>query len=72
MTGKQREWCIVGVCVREFLECNLGHEHQTLIRCYSCGVLQLYETPEGWKSVCSPGHMLKSIKERIFCFSPFS
>ena len=39
----------------------MGDEPQTLTRCHSCGLLQLYKAC-GWKSACSRPYNLKGIK----------
>ena len=42
-----RKWCrIEGVCEGECMGCSLGYEPLTLMRCYSCGLPQLYESLE--------------------------
>ena len=38
-----------GLCEGECMGHSPGNEPQTLMRCHSCGLLQLYETC-GWKS----------------------
>ena len=37
-------------------------------RCHSCGLPQLYEALEVWKSVCNRAYNLKSIKGKISVF----
>ena len=44
---------MVGVCEGQCLGHSLIDEPQTLMRCPSCGLPQLYEALEGWKSICS-------------------
>ena len=51
MSGKQREWYMVGVCEGECIGHNLGDEPLTLMRCYSYKMPQTYEALEGRKSV---------------------
>ena len=45
-----------------------GDESLTLMRCHSCGSLQLYEALEGWKSIYSQVYNLKGIKEKFSVF----
>ena len=45
-----------------------GHESQTLTRCHSCGLPQLYEE-YGWRFVCGRAYNLKGINEKIYLFS---
>ena len=44
---------MAGVCEGEYVECSQGDEALNFTRCHSCGLLQLYEALEGWKSVWS-------------------
>ena len=41
-----------GICEGECMGCSSGDELMTLMICHSCGLPQLYEALEGWKSVC--------------------
>ena len=43
---------MVKVCEGECMWHSQGDESQTLMRCHSCGLSQLYEALEGWNSVC--------------------
>ena len=56
MSGNPEEWCSIGVNGRfllgECMACSPGDEPLTSMRCYSCGLPQLYEALEGWNSVC--------------------
>ena len=58
-----------GECMRR----NPANKSLTLTRCHSCGLLQLYESLKGWKSVCVRIYNLNYIKREIFflklCFS---
>ena len=65
--GVGYEW-MVEVCEGKCMGRNPGDEPLTLTRCHSCGVQQLHEALEGWKSVCGRGYNLKGIKVTI-CFS---
>ena len=65
---------MVGVCEGECM----GHSPEDeLMTLTSCGLPQLYEAFEGWKSVCSRAYNLKGIKGKFsvfllflkFCFS---
>ena len=49
-----------------------GNEPLTLMRCYSCGLPQLYESLEGWNSVFGRAYNLKGIKGKISVFLLFS
>ena len=53
---------MVGVCEGECMGCSPGDEPLTLKRCHSCGLPQLYEAFEGWKSVCGRAYNLKPKK----------
>ena len=53
-----------GVCERICTGCSLGDEAQTLMRCHSCGLPQLYVTC-GWKSFCGSAYNSKGIKGKI-------
>ena len=48
------------------MERSPADEPLTLTRCYSCGLLQLYEALEGWKFICGSAYNLKSIKGKIY------
>ena len=58
------EWW--GVCERECMGCS-----PDLDEVHSCGMPQLYEAFEGWKSVCDRAYNLKEHKGEILCFSSF-
>ena len=45
-----------------------GDKTQTLKRCHSCGLSQLYEAC-WWKSVCGQAHNLKGVKGKFYFFS---
>ena len=45
-----------------------GDEPQTLTRCHSCVLPQLYEAFEGWKSVCGGAYNLKGIERKFLFF----
>ena len=62
MSGKQKEWCIIGVCERECVGHCPRDEPLTLRRIHSHELPQLYEALEGWKSVCDQ-------KGKIYFFS---
>ena len=51
--------------------CSLGDEPLTLKRCFSCGLPQLYEALEGWKSVCVQAYNLKGMKGKFSVFLLF-
>ena len=59
------------VCEGECMERSPGDEPLTLTRCHSCGLTQLYEAFEGWKSVCGRVYNLKGIKGKILFFFSF-
>ena len=50
---------------------SLGDEPLTLTRCHSCGLPQLYEAFEGWKSVLWLSLQLNGHKGEIFVFLLF-
>ena len=54
MSGKQGGWSRIGVNGRGLgggmHGCSPGDETQTLMRCHSSGLPQLYEAFEGWKT----------------------
>ena len=56
---------------REYMGSSLGNELLTLMRCHSCGLPQLYEALEGWKSVCGQAYNLNGIKGKISVFLHF-
>ena len=60
---------MAGVLRGECMRGSPEDESLTLTRCYSCGLLQLYEAL-GWKSVCCRTYNLKGIKGKI-SFFPF-
>ena len=61
----------MGVCEEESLGCSPGDEQLILKRCHSCGLPQLYETLEGWESVCDRAYNLKGIKRKFSVFLLF-
>ena len=56
MSGKQGEWCMIGVyggvCEGEYMGYSLGYEPLILKRYYSTEMPQPYEALEGRKSNC--------------------
>ena len=66
---------MAGVCEGEWMGHRTEDEPLTLTRCRSCGLPQLYEALEGWKSVCGLAYNLRGIKGKIrfsslkLCFS---
>ena len=56
---------MAGVCEGESMGRSLGDGLLTLTRCHSCGLPQLYETCEGWKSICGRAYNLKGIKRKF-------
>ena len=61
MSGKQGEWCMVGVCERgECMGRSTEDEPLTLMRCYKCEMPQPYEALEGRKSVCGQAQNLRT------------
>ena len=70
MSGKQGEWCRIGV---NGMGCSPGYEPLTLMRCHSCGLPHLYEALEGLKSICGGAYNLKGIKGKnsFLSFSSF-
>ena len=56
-----------GVCEGECMGCSLGVEPQTLTKCHSYGLPQLYEAC-GWKSVYGPAYNLNGIKGKFSFF----
>ena len=50
---------------------SLGDEPLTLTRCHSCGLPQLHEACEGWKSVYGRAYNLKGIKGKFSVFLLF-
>ena len=63
------EW--QGFFVGEYMGRCPGDEPLTLTRCHSCGLPQLYEALEGWKSVCGRVYNLKGIKGKFSVFLLF-
>ena len=63
MSGKQGEWCMIGVyggvCEGECVGYPLGDEPSIFTRSPICELLQLYEALEGWKSECGQAHNLR-------------
>ena len=53
------------VCEGECMGRSPGDETLTLKRCHSCGLPQLYEDLEGWKSVSGRAYNLKGKKGNI-------
>ena len=62
---------MAGVCEGECMNHGPEDEPLTLTRCHSCGLPQLYEACEGWKSVCGRGYNLKGIKGNFSVFLLF-
>ena len=58
MSGEQGEWCRIDLN---------GGEPQTLMRCHSSGLPQLYEAFK-WKFVCFQTYNLKGIKGKIYLY----
>ena len=50
------------ICEGECIGRSPGDEPLTLTRWHSCGLPQLYEALEGWKSICGRAYNLKDIK----------
>ena len=50
---------------------SLGDEPLTLMRCHICGLPQLYEALEGWKSISDQAYNLEGIKGIISVFLLF-
>ena len=75
MSGKQEERYRIGVNDRyvrgECMRCSLGDEPLSLMRCQSCGLPQLYESLEWWKSICEQAYNLKGIKGNFQFFFSF-
>ena len=44
------------------------NETLTLTRCHNCVLPQLYESPEGWKSVRGQMYILKALKGKMSVF----
>ena len=69
---QEEEWSRIGVmvvvCKGEGMGRTPSDEPLTLTRCYSCGLPQLCEAFEGFKSVCSRTYNLKGIKEKFSVF----
>ena len=63
MSGKQGEWCMVGVCLWGIA---WGNEPLILMICYSCEMPQSYEALEGWKPICDQPHNLEHKGENFF------
>ena len=59
---------MLGVCEGECMGHSSGDEPQTLTRCHSGGLPQIYEAFEGWKSVCDRAYNLKGIKGKFSVF----
>ena len=62
---------MAGVCEGECMRRSPRDEPLILMRCHSCGLPQLYEDPERWKSVYGRADSLKSIKENFSVFLVF-
>ena len=56
-----------GVCEGKCMGHSLGDEPQSLMRCHSCRLPQLYEA-FGWKSDYGPANDLKGLKGKIYFF----
>ena len=54
---------MVGVCEGECMD-----EPLTMKGCHRCGLPQLYEALEVWKSICGRAYNLKSIKGKLSVF----
>ena len=69
------EWSRIGVCggvcKGECMGRSPGDEGITLTRCHSCGLLQLYEAFEGWRSVSGRAYNLNVIKGNFLFFFSF-
>ena len=61
----------MGVCEGECMGHNQGDEPLALIKCHGCGLPQLYEAFEGFKSICGQSYNLKGIMGK-FSFSSLS
>ena len=72
MSGKQGEWCRIGVnggvCEWECMGRSPRDAPLTLTRCHSSGLPQLFEAIEGWKSVCGRAYSLKGTNRKFFSF----
>ena len=62
---------MAGVCEGEYMGRSPVDEPLALTRCHSCRFPQLYETCEGWKSVCGLAYNLNGIKGKFSVFLPF-
>ena len=62
---------MAGVCEGECMMRSPGNEPMTLTKSHSCGLPQLYEAFEGWKSICGRAYNLKGIKGIFFYCSSF-
>ena len=62
---------MAGVCKGECMGHSPGDEPQTLTRCHSCGLPQLYEALEGWNSVRGRAYNFKGIKGKFSVFLLF-
>ena len=62
---------MAGICKGECMGRSPGNEPLTLTRCHSCGLPQLYEAVEEWKSVCGRAYNLKGIKGKFSVFLHF-
>ena len=62
---------MAGFCEGECMGRSPGDEPLTLTRYHSCGLPQLYEACEGWKSVCGRAYNLKEIKGKFSVFLLF-
>ena len=56
---------------RGFVKGSVWDEPLTLMKCHICGLPQLYEALEGWKSICGRAHNLKGIKGNYLVFFSF-
>ena len=71
MSGKQGDWCRIGVNWGGCMGHHPRDESQILMRCHSCGLTQLYEAC-GWEYICDHAYNLKGIKVKIDSFLCFS
>ena len=60
------------VCAGECMGHSQGDEPLTLTRFHCCGLPQLYEALEGWKSVYARAYNLKGIKGKFSVFFSFT
>ena len=60
---------MVRLCEGECIVCSPCGESLILMRCHIFGLSQLYETLEGWRSVCGQAHNLWALRGKISFFS---